>query len=310
MNIEYIGSGRYADIFKVTNGRYSVICKLGFYRENTLRDFAAYLAKGNQQKARAAKNADAIQIANSFGVLTNSLVKSISPHFVVVYANIDGKNLAQKFAAMIPSRMRTSSPTQLKYNNLSFIEPFSTDLTNWLRKARDVSDSTVCSALFGVLYTLAALQKVYPQFRHNDLSTNNVLVKRLPSPKVYVYKLDGTYYKVTTPIFVALSDYDFVHIPSVLENERVVGGKYKVTTARNNSYDPHFFLKTVGRVIQSKKNLPATDAFLKSLPFESQDRLDTKQVVGMDPISLLKHPYFKNLRRARKPPGTNHVFSV
>jgi hypothetical protein len=310
MNIEYVGSGRYADIFKLGNGRHTVICKLGFYRDSTLKEFAAYLGKGQQQKARTAKNADAVQIANSFGVLTNKLVQSVSPHFVVVYANIDGKNLAQKFAQMIPNRLRTASPTQLKYNNLCFMEPFSTDLTNWLRRGRHVTDETIRGALFGILYTLAALQKKYPNFRHNDLSTNNVLVKRLVSPKTYVYSVNGTLFMVTTPILVALSDYDFVHVPSVLENERVVSGKYKVTTANNNSYDTHFFLKTVDRVIKNKKNLQSTEAFLKSLPFQSQDRLDTKQIIGMDPVSLLQHPYFNSLRRSRKPAGCNVVFTM
>lgn len=314
-SIQYIGSGRYADIFRISNGRFAVICKLGFYRDTTLKNFADYLTHGNTNQARLAKNADAIQIANAFGVLTNQLVTSTSPHFVVVYANIDGKHLVRKFAEMIPMRMRSATPTQLKYNNLCFMEQFSSDLTQYIQKARLVNDDTVRGALFGVLYTLAALQATYPGFRHNDLSTNNVLVKRLHTPSHLVYHLknQGVYYLVSTPILVALADYDFVHVPGVLENERVASGKYKVTTVKNRTYDTHFFLKTVSKVCAKKNTVPHTKAFLSSLPFQTQDRLDTSEVLGMDPISLLKHPYFAPIRRVRKPsapPGkTYHYYS-
>ena len=108
------------------------------------------------------------------------------------------------------------------------------DLTQWLRKARNVNDATVRGAIFGVLYTLAALQSTYPQFRHNDLSTNNVLVKKCKSPTTYNYRAGPMRFSVTTPILVGLSDYDFVHIPRILQNERVESGKYRVTSRKNN----------------------------------------------------------------------------
>ena len=308
MRIVKIGSGRYADCFRVSNGRATVIVKLGFYRENTLKDFAKYLSAGQMDEARRVKNNDAIQIANGYGILSNKLVQQhISPHFVFVYANIDGKNMADKFASLIPERMRSSSPIQLKYNNLSFLEPFDMDLTQWLRKARNVNDATVRGAIFGVLYTLAALQSTYPQFRHNDLSTNNVLVKKCKSPTTYNYRAGPMRFSVTTPILVGLSDYDFVHIPRILQNERVESGKYRVTSRKNNSYDPHFFLKTVGRVTNGK-NLPETDAFLKSLPFAKEDRVDAREIVGMDPLSLLQHPYFASVRRTRLPKSNAVVY--
>ena len=310
MKINKIGSGRYADCFRITDGHQSVIVKLGYYRENTLREFARYMKSGRGQRARQMKNSDAIQIGNAFGVLTNRLIeRAVSPHFVYVYANVDGKHLAQKFGSMIPERMRSATPVQLKYNNLSFLEQFDSDLTQWLRRGRTVNDESVRIAIFGVLYTLAALQHVYPNFRHNDLSTNNVLIKRYRTPRTFQYKIGRLQFTMTTPSLVALTDYDFVHIPHILENERVASGKYRVTPCKNNAYDSHFFLKTVQRVLHARRNLPETKAFLASLPFHKEDRNDTLQVPGMDPMTLLQHPYFSKLRGRPRAGVVTYTFS-
>lgn len=308
MNIAYIGSGRYSDVFRLSNGRQSVIMKLSYYRDNTLQDFAKELQAGHTAAARHVKNSDSIMVSNAFASMTNSLVNQYnSPHFVYIYCASDCQNLAQKLAPLIPSRLKTSTPTQLKYNNVCFMEQFSSDMTKWIRgRSTTLTDHNMRQALFGVVYTLALLQKKYPGFRHNDLSTNNVLVKRTSTPQSIGYVIDGMKFAVKTPVMVALSDYDFTHVPyhRSLSNERVVSGKYKVTQRLNPTYDTHFFFKTVLKNIQAAKKtsiLSSTMAFLKSLPFHKEDRLDTVTVAGMEPHTLLHHAYFSPLRVRRLP---------
>jgi|SRR5210317_100713 hypothetical protein len=314
MNITFIGSGRYSDVFRIQDGRHTVIMKLSYYRDNTMAEFAKELRAGHADTAKHVKNRDSIMVSNAFSSMTNALVNGYkSPHFVYIYCSSDCQNMPQKLAPLIPSRMKTSTSTQLKYNNICFMEQFSSDMTKWLRgRSKTLTDTNVCQAIFGVLYTLALLQHKYPGFRHNDLSTNNVLVKRTTKPQTIGYAINGSKFLVTTPTIVALSDYDFTHVPNhkSLQNERVVSGKYKVTQTPNPTYDTHFFLKTVLRNMQGKtKQLPKTISFLKSLPFKSDDRLDLQRVPGMEPHVLIKHAYFKPLQ-VRQFPQSVDVYSA
>lgn len=301
--ITFIGSGRYSDVFKVTQGRRSVIMKLSYYRDNTLCDFVSHLKNGDKEAARKAKNKDSIMVSSAFADATNSLIaKKASPHFVFVYCNADCRNLSTKLQALLPNRMKTSTKIQLKYNNVCFMEQMSGDMTKWIRsRSKTCTDDTLRNAIFAVVYTLGVLQKTYPGFRHNDLSTNNVLVKKLSTPMTAGYAFNGdTFYIKNMPILVAISDYDFTHVPGhpSLSNERIISGKYRVTETPNRTYDTHFFLKTVLKnIVVTKKHVPQTSAFLKSLGMHSEDRLDTLEVPGMDPASLLKHPYFDPIRK-------------
>ena len=307
--ITFIGSGRYSDVFKVSSGRKSVIMKLSYYRDNTLCDFVSKLRNGDSEGARKAKNKDSIMVSAAFANATNALIiKKASPHFVFVYCHADCRNMAPRLQSLLKDRIKTSTKIQLKYNNACFMEQYTSDMTKWLRgHSTTVTDDTVRAGLFGVLYTLAVLQKAYPGFRHNDLSTNNVLVKRLRKPAKIGYVFNGVRYFASTPVFVAISDYDFTHVPNhpTLQNERVAGGKYRVTETPNKTYDTHFFLKSVLKSLTAKKSniLPATRAFLKSLPLQTEDRLDTREIPGLEPEVLLANPYFTKLRRSI-PSGT------
>jgi len=314
--ITFIGSGRYSDVFKVSSGgNKAVIMKLSYYRDNTLCDFVSKLKRGDREGARNVKNKDSIMVSSAFANATNLLViQKASPHFVFVYCNADCRNMAPRLQALLKDRIKTSTKIQLKYNNVCFMEQFSSDMTKWMRgNSSTVTDTTVRGALFAVLYTLAVLQKTYAGFRHNDLSTNNVLVKKLRKPMKTGYVFDGiSYYIPSMPVLVAVSDYDFTHVPghNALSNERITGGKYRVTETPNRTYDTHFFLKSVLKALSAKKPniLPATRIFLKSLPFQKEDRLDLVEIPGMDPASLIQHPYFKKFRT--KIPAGVEIYSA
>lgn len=300
--LTFVGSGKYSDVFKVSDGRKAVIMKLSYYRDDTLCAFASKLKKGDAEAARAIKNKDSIMVSSAFADATNALIaRHASPHFVFVYCNADCRNLAPRLRPLLQERFKTATKIQLKYNNACFMEMFTSDMTKWLRgRSATVNDAVVRAAIFGVLYTLAVLHKAYPGFRHNDLSTNNVLVKKLRKPATWGYSFGGnTYLAKDVPVLVAINDYDFTHVPDhpTLANERILGGKYSVTDAPNKTYDTHFFLKSVLKSISKKKTLVATHAFLDSLPLKSQDRLDKTEIPGLEPEVLLLHPYFDSLRR-------------
>jgi hypothetical protein len=305
LTVTFVGAGRYSDVFKVSGGnRRSVIMKLSYYRDSTLSDFVQKLRDGDEEAARRAKNRDSIMVSAAFAKATNAMVTDrVSPHFVFVYCHADCRDMVARLQALLPDRLSSSTPVQRRYNNAAFMEVFSTDMTHWLRsRSATVGDDAVRAAVFGIVYTLAALQHRYPGFRHNDLSTNNVLVKKLRRPFSATYTAGNAAnaFHVHADVLVAVSDYDFTHAPTQpkLFNERVMGGRYKVTATPNPTYDTHFFIKSVLKCLAPRlAGLPETRDFLHGLPLRAEDRLDAERVPGLEPEVLLQHRYFAPLRR-------------
>ena len=303
-DIKHIGSGKYSDVMRIKRGSKAVIMKLMYYRDPVLQDFIKNAKAGNVAAAMAVKRGDAVSVSSAFGSLSNRLqAGGVSPHFVRQYCGLDVKSLAPKFGAILAERLKTLTPAQKRYNYACFIEEFSTDLTKYVLRSRP-TDAVLRGIIFQVLYTLAALQKMLPGFRHNDLSTNNILIKRLRKRASASYAIGAkTYYVADMPVMAALSDYDFLHAPGHprLSNERVTNGKYRVNANKNVSYDTHFFLKTLLKCIARRHRagtlrFPATVEFLGRLRMKEADR-QNGEIPRMSPLKILGDPYFDPLLR-------------
>ena len=119
--------------------------------------------------------------------------------------------------------------------------------------------------IFQVMFTLNAIQTVYPAWRHNDLRTDNVFVDKVEK-KDYYYQIDGKYYKIYTNMFAKISDFGHSNLPGIIDNnltqpekEIVVDKKtkkekevylwnpesYGMRPTGNRYYDMHTFLNSV-----------------------------------------------------------------
>lgn len=285
--------------------------KISYYRDSTLRACAQKMLESDYRGALAAKRRDAVSVSHTFSQFTRRLLDVVSPHFVVVFSSEDCDGLAQRLKALLGARLATLTTAQATHTNVSFMERFDANLTAYLSKAH-LSEATVCGAVFQVLYTLAALQKRLPGFRHNDLSTNNVLVRSVPAWHG-AYSIGGKEFHTHMPVFLALSDYDFAHVPGhpTLSNERILGGKYPEMSAMPNpSYDAHLFLASVARCLaRSGSAVPQARAFLASLGLQPADRL-RKTLQHLVPATLVRHPYFLQLRRAPEPATRSLKFAT
>jgi serine/threonine protein kinase len=298
-----LGSGRNSDVFCATDAAsgLTIAVKVSYYREPTLEAFARLARAGRLADARLVKRRDAVSVNAAMGLIGNSMMRrGISPHFVTQFATVDIKNFYTKISHMVDRKV---SRIQQKYTNLTFMEKFDCDLTRFLTSRRR-SDDTYRAIIFQVVYTLAALQSRYPGFRHNDLSTNNVLVRQERVRKTWAYAVPAVdTFRPTFSARVALSDYDFAVVPSRLDNERVSDGHFSVDSSPNTSYDSHFFLKSVAKCIAiAGSKAPQTRRFLKSLGLRRRDRLTraTEPMPALEPTTLLRHPYFAKLRARRK----------
>jgi hypothetical protein len=165
-----------------------------------------------------------------------------------------------------------------------------------------LDENEIKIVIFQILYTIAATQHALPGFRHNDLSTNNVLIRNNRKKAISRYDVDGMIFYTPTKYSVAVTDYDFVHVPSIkiLNNRRVLSGNYKVSDENSVSYDAHLFIKSVYKCFtKAYEKTPDTEThrFLNSLETFTDDR-HPHEIPSLDPRKILKHKYFDSLKVA------------
>ena len=108
--------------------------------------------------------------------------------------------------------------------------------------------------LFQIISTIAIIQTKYPNFKHNDLKANNLLVYNLEitdKNKYFVYKINNQKYIIPNiGIQIKLWDFDFACISDVIENDKVNSkwaNDMNINHNRNRYYDIHFFFNTLTR---------------------------------------------------------------
>jgi hypothetical protein len=299
ISIKQIGTGKYSDIFAVHRGGDSFAMKISYYTEDTIEKFIKKKRYGDIEGAKREKEQDSILVSEKFSKVTTMLLdKKITPHFIRVFEEQDVKNFAAKIPGL-EKRLGNLTTYQRMYNHVAFMDLFDTDLTHLLTR-KVLTEAEIKIVIFQILYTIAATQHALPGFRHNDLSTNNVLIRNNHKNTVTRYSVEGMVFYTPTKYTVVATDYDFVHIPSIriLNNRRVMSGNYKVSDEDNVSYDVHLFIKSVYKCLtKGYEKTPDTDThrFLNSLKTFEDDR-HPKEIPSLNPRELLKHTYFDSLR--------------
>ena len=310
ISIKKIGTGKYSDIFAVHRGADSFAMKISYYTEDTIDKFIKKKRYGDLEGAKREKDQDSIVISKRFSEVTNMLLdKKITPHFVRVFEERDVKNFAAKIPGL-EKRLQNLSAYQRMYNHITFMELFDTDLTRLLTY-KVLEDNEIKNIIFQIIYTIAATQHVLTGFRHNDLSTNNVLIRNNRVKTVTRYDAGGMIFYTPSKYHVGVADYDFLHVPSVkiLNNRRVMSGNYKVGDETNVSYDVHLFVKSIYKcLIKSYSSDTDTHKFLNSLETFEDDR-HPHEIPSLTPLKLLEHEYFDSLKIApREPAGERYGF--
>jgi hypothetical protein len=297
ISLKQIGTGKYSDIFAVHRGDDSFAMKISYYTEDTIEKFIKKKRYGDLEGAKREKDQDSILVSEKFSKVTAVLFdKKITPHFVRVFEEQDVKNFAAKIPGL-EKRLNNLATYQRMYNHVAFMDLFDTDLTRLLTH-KVLDDNEIKIVIFQILYTIAAAQHTLPNFRHNDLSTNNVLVRNNRKKMTFRYDVDGMVFYTPTKYAVAVTDYDFVHVPSIkiLNNRRVMSGNYKVSEENNISYDVHLFIKSVYKCFTKAYSTDTeTHKFLISLETFTDDR-HPHEIPSLDPRKILKHKYFDSLK--------------
>lgn len=350
---QHLGGGTYNDIFltHVSDGSrpgstVPVVMRLSYYSNPVMRKLASVVRSNNTEDAiRAAKSIvarDPVQIKNSFSALTNVLIKRrVSPHFAFMYESRNCKNMLSKVKhVMKPGSLEKKERIYhkkygLAYNNVSYFEKFDGDLLHVMTGEQQPppGPEDVRAMIFQVLFTVAVLQHFLPDFRHNDLSASNILVKHhqqaaAPSARgVRRYQMYGSAFQVSSPWFAAVYDFDLAFSAAKIEGVRgdAEGGccdlrndimlrdafgthdnpvNRLLNASFNPSFDAYYLLWTLAWTIQGRAKAayagPEWSELHAFLARNGIDRSKPKFVQGIRenliPYNLLKDPYFDALR--------------
>lgn len=312
MIIRELGRGKYSDCFKVKDGRgRAIACKLSFYQEATIRAFTRHAQHGDREAAHVAKEQDAISVSTAMAEVAKEMkLHQVSPHFVKVYCEADVRYLPLRLKPLLRDRLSQLTPNQIKYSHVCLMELYACNLTKLLLHG-GVRDKTLRPLLFQVIYTVACLQAVFPGFRHNDLSPNNVLIKRCKHRCTH-YRLGPHRFYVRSPLIAVLADFDFTHVPGhdVLSNERVLSGQYGITAHSNDAYDIHLLLRGVQKCLKQKGRCPETLQFLHSIRLDPHKERVSELTPHLAPLRLLGHAFFDSLRDPRLASRCTHVYAL
>jgi hypothetical protein len=117
---------------------------------------------------------------------------------------------------------------------------------------------------FQIISVLAVIQEKYPQFRHNDMKANNILVQKIKKTHNMLYEVCDKKYNVPNIGYITkLCDFDFACIDGVVDNVKVHEDwtkKSNITSVKHQYYDIHYFFNTLIRflpeIVKDNKHIP------------------------------------------------------
>lgn len=278
-----IGAGSYNDMFVVRFRGHVMVMRLSYYSAYTLGRVQSIIRQHLPYEELLSKShritaLDPVTVKNNYSRFCNHLIEqNVCPHFVYMFGFRDVKCFAAHVKDQVrPDRMLNN--LAFRYNNVSFHEKFHTCLRLRLRQ---LSDMQLRVAAFQVLYALAVLQHYVPNFRHNDLSLDNILItltnaqeqKKAHTFTSYKLPLGQEFLVPNVGVFTAVADFDLAHAPAIatllpqnqrigLQNQLIAKEQFaghtdeqarNINSSQNPSFDSYYFLYRLKEALFGKK---------------------------------------------------------
>lgn len=246
----------------------------------------------------------------------------VTPHLKIFVASMNGK--------YIPKLTRDPNGTLkfIKSIAKNLVNHSSVIITEWveaitlkqcLEHAVAFSVPVWASLLFQIIWTLAAIQKHFPGFRHNDLSCNNILMEQAQS--INIYHLGEKMWQ-TSEFHTRIIDFDF----SVMPSHGIYNSKlnrpwckyYGISAKTDNYYDVHFVLNEILILLDNSGSLalippPVREFFNEIIPagyrgsadeFVQNSRLTENHDRAISAIDILNHELFNVLKTSNSSAGS------
>lgn len=246
---------------------------------------------GNQYDITRPENAELLIIR----LLSYFVIKKQTPHIVLPMGTFDTPiktfvNLIEK--EIVEQDNRKYNEFIEKYNNNEYYDNVSILISEWANRG-DLIDFIRKNYkrfellhwkvfFFQLLSTLAVIHSKYPDFRHNDLKANNILVHKI-SQTDHNFSYIVKKYKYIVPNIgyqIKIWDFDFACIDGQIENSKVNSEWAKninISKTRNRYYDTHYFFNTLIRkgffpqfMIDTKINQEVKDFVNRVVPLKYQ----------------------------------------
>lgn len=119
-----------------------------------------------------------------------------------------------------------------------------------------------CNMFFQLIFTLSIILEKYPNFRHNDLKVDNILVT-ITDKKYggnYLYFIDNKYYSLPNIGFqIKLWDFDLSCIKGKIDNYKVNNmEEFGIRDTKNQYYDLHCFFNFLKLYVIRKEIIPVS----------------------------------------------------
>lgn len=172
---------------------------------------------------------------------------------------------------------------------------------------------------FQILSTLSIILQYYPNFLHNDLKPNNILVKSTQSIEngFYKYKVNGTDYYVPDVGFQILFwDFDFAVIAGKIDNDKLIymidEEEANLTVHKNQYYDIRMLFGNIRKYWEDDMPEEIYDwldeyVISRLLPSAQRDERLLEAVEYTTPDKLLNTPLFESFKNQ---PSSESAFTI
>ena len=153
------------------------------------------------------------------------------------------------------------------------------NLTNYLRK-NILNELEWKLILFKIIFTLSVIQDCYPNFRHNDLNANNILIKKTENKNNNIYKYGDNIYTIPDVGYeLYINDFEYSNISNDVINKEIyseMSNEYGIRNNQNRYYDIHYFLNSIYHLYR----LPSSvNNFIKKYIPEKYLAEDNKNII-------------------------------
>lgn len=146
------------------------------------------------------------------------------------------------------------------------------------------------SILFQIISVLYIIQLKYPNFRHNDLHSGNILYFLVSSENNFEYILNGTKFVIPNiGVRIAIWDFDFSSIAGDLDNIKVLelqNQEFGIRPEANYYTDMHKILNTLLSTLKTRQQYP-NGLYIPKQVIEFLERVIPKEVRGMEDLGYV-----------------------
>lgn len=255
--LQYVKSGStghtFKGIFPTKNGEINYAVKIVAYPKKQ--------GYGNLYDIRRPENAEILALKT----LSYFVINNHTPH--IVLPMITFNTPLKPFTSLSKNNIVNNKKYDefiKKYNKGDFYEEASILISEWANSGdlldyirnnyKKMTTKDWRIIFFQIISVLAVIFKKYPNFRHNDLKANNILLQKINIDNKYTkfkYEINGKEYIIPNIGYqIKIWDFDFACIPGVVDNKKVAAdwtNKINIKSERNQYYDIHFFFNTLTR---------------------------------------------------------------